>query len=74
VSINARMRRIAVGFHGGQVLELRLSDEQLAGLNRALLEGGWHEVESEEGPVRLDASQVCYVRAESHDQRVGFSA
>jgi hypothetical protein len=74
VSVGARMRRIAVGFHGGQVLELRLTDEQLAGLHRALLDGGWHEVESEEGPVRLDASQVCYVRAESHDQRVGFSA
>ena len=74
MSVGARMRRIAVGFHGGQVLELRLTDEQLAGLHRALLDGGWHEVESEEGPVRLDASQVCYVRAESHDQRVGFSA
>jgi hypothetical protein len=74
VSVSARMRRIAVGFHGGQVLELRLTDEQLSGLHRALLDGGWHEVESEEGPVRLDASQVCYVRAESHDQRVGFSA
>jgi len=72
VSVSAPTRRIAVGFHGGQVLELRLTDEQLAGLHRALGEGGWHEVESEEGPIRLDASQVCYVRADSHDQRVGF--
>ena len=68
------MRRTGVGFHGGQVLELRLTDEQLATLYRALSEGGWHEIESEEGPIRIDASQVCYVRAESHDQRVGFSA
>ena len=67
-------RRIAVGFQGGQVLELRLSDEQLGSLYHALGEGGWHEIESEEGPIRVDASQVCYVRAESHDQRVGFGA
>lgn len=65
-------RRIAVGFNGGQVLELRLGDDQLAALVSGLGEGGWHEIESEEGPVRLDTSQVCYVRAESHDQRVGF--
>jgi hypothetical protein len=67
-------RRIGVGFHGGQVLELRLSDAQLTALYRALDTGGWSEIDSEEGTIRLDASQVCYVRAESHDQRVGFSA
>jgi hypothetical protein len=67
-------RRIGIGFQGGQVLALRLTDEQLAALHHALGEGGWHEIESEEGPVRLDASQVCYVRAESEDQRVGFGA
>jgi hypothetical protein len=67
-------RRIGVGFQGGQVLALRVSDEQLATLYGALGEGGWHEIETEEGPVRFDASQVCYVRAESDDQRVGFGA
>ena len=66
-------RQIGIGFQGGQVLALRLTDDQLATLYHALGEGGWHEISSEEGPVRLDASQVCYVRAES-DQRVGFSA
>jgi hypothetical protein len=67
-------RRIGIGFHGGQVLAVRLTDEQLATLYHALGEGGWHEIESEEGPIRLDASQVCYVRAESDDQHVGFGA
>ncbi|HEX4564016.1 MAG TPA: hypothetical protein VH115_06125 [Solirubrobacteraceae bacterium] len=67
-------RQIGIGFQGGQVLALRLTDDQLATLYHALVEGGWHEIASEEGPVRLDASQVCYVRAESDDQRVGFSA
>ena len=34
----------------------------------------WHEVDSDEGPVRLDLSQVVYVRSESEDLRVGFGA
>ena len=53
---------------------LRVSDEQLKALNKALGDGGWHELESEDGPVRLDLGQVVYVRAESDELRVGFSA
>jgi hypothetical protein len=70
----ASTRRIGVGFQGGQVLALRVSDEQLKALNKALGGGGWHELDSEEGPVRLDLAQVVYVRAESDDLRVGFGA
>ena len=73
--MSAAGRRVGVGFHGGQVLELRVTDEQLDVLHKALRgQGGWHTIESEEGTVQLDTSQVCYVRAESDDQRVGFSA
>ena len=67
-------RRINVGFQGGQVLALRVSDEQLKSLNKALGTGGWHEVESDDGPVRLDLAQVVYVSSESDDLRVGFGA
>jgi hypothetical protein len=67
-------RRIGVGFQGGQVLSLRVSDDQLKGLYKALGGGGWHELESEDGPVRLYLDQVVYVRAEDEDSRVGFSA
>jgi hypothetical protein len=67
-------RRIGIGFQGGQVLALRVSDEELKALNKALGGGGWHEVDSEEGPVRLDLAQVVYVRSDSDDLRVGFGA
>jgi hypothetical protein len=67
-------RRVSVGFQGGQVLALRVTDEQLETLYRALGAGGWHELETEEGPVRLDLGQVVYVRCEDSDQRVGFGA
>ena len=67
-------RRIGIGFQGGQVLALRVTDEQLIALKEALGGNGWHEVDSEEGPVRLDLSQVVYVRSESDELRVGFGA
>ena len=72
--MTATGRRISIGFQGGQVLGLRVSDEQLKALQKALGAQGWHEIDSEEGPVRLDLAQIVYVRAESDELRVGFSA
>jgi hypothetical protein len=70
----ATARRVAIGFNGGQVLSLRVSEDELSSLQKALGRGGWHDLESDEGPVRLDLAQVAYVRAESEEQRVGFGA
>ena len=65
-------KRVSVGFQGGQVLSLRIADDQLKELYRALGDGGWHELESEDGPVRIYLGQVVYVRLDEGDQRVGF--
>ncbi len=65
-------RRISVGFQGGQVLALRITEKELERLNAALGEGGWHEVESEDGPVRVYLGQIVYISAESAEPRVGF--
>lgn len=67
-------RRVSVGFQGGQVLALRVTEEQLETLYRALGDGGWHELETEDGPVRIYLGQVVYVRLDEGDQRVGFGA
>jgi hypothetical protein len=68
----AQHRRVSVGFQGGQVLSLRVTEEQLQTLYRALGDGGWHELETEDGPVRIYLGQVVYVRLDEGDQRVGF--
>jgi hypothetical protein len=67
-------RRAAVGFQGGQVLSLRVSEEQLSELRQALAQadGGWREVEATDGAVVLDLAQVVYLRVESDEHRVGF--
>jgi hypothetical protein len=70
--MSAHHTRVSVGFQGGQVLALRVTDEQLETLYRELGSGGWHRLETEEGPVRLDLTQVVYVRSETNDRGVGF--
>ena len=67
-------RRAAVGFQGGQVLSLRLSDSQLTELRKVIREGGerWHEVEAADGAVLVDVGQIVYLRVESDEHRVGF--
>jgi hypothetical protein len=73
LSSNA-VRRTAVGFQGGQVLSLRLSDEALANLNSTLKEGKerWVEVDASDGAVLVDVGQVVYLRVESDEHRIGF--
>jgi hypothetical protein len=64
--------RISIGFKGGQVLALRVPEDQLSALQGALGSGGWQELQTEDGPVRVDLGQVIYVQAESKEQSVGF--
>jgi len=70
--VSADARRVSVGFHGGQVLAMRVSDDQLKSLTKALGASGWHEIASEDGPVRVDLGQIVYVSADSDELRVGF--
>jgi hypothetical protein len=68
-------RRAALGFTGGgQVLSLRLQDDALAALRKALQDrrDGWYEVEATDGAVLVDLGQVAYLRVESGEHRVGF--
>jgi hypothetical protein len=70
-----RPRRVDVGFAGGQVLTLRLTEAVHAGLNQALHDESarWHEVATEDSSVLVDLSQVVYVRLDTEQHRVGFS-
>ena len=62
-----------IGFQGGQVLALRVAEEQLRALDKALGGGGWHELESEEGRCASTSarSSTC---APKREPRVGFGS
>jgi hypothetical protein len=67
-----KSERVTIGFTGTQVLGLRVSPMQLDRLLTALDGGGWHDLESDDGTVRLNLAQVVYVRTDRDEQRVGF--
>jgi hypothetical protein len=71
--VNER-KRIEVGFHGGQVVSLRVDDEALSGLRAAVEEGkGWQDVATEDGTIALDLARVVFIRAAGSPHTIGFS-
>jgi hypothetical protein len=73
---DGKPERISIGFHGGQVLGVRVAAKELAALERALEKSGegWHELPVEDGSARIDLGAVVYLRTESEEPRVGFGA
>ena len=69
-----RPQRVALGFHAGGALSLRLAPDTLAELQRLLTSGepGFREIAAEDGPVLVNLGQVIYLRVESNEQRIGF--
>jgi hypothetical protein len=65
------MEKLTIGFFGG-ALSLRVSSEQLDSLLKALPAGGWHDLEAEDGTVRLNLAVVVYVKTDRDQHRVGF--
>ena len=65
-------QRISIGFQASPPLALRVSDQQLANLSDALGSEGWHEIEAEDGSVKLNLAHVLWVRTENDEHRVGF--
>jgi hypothetical protein len=68
----AGLDRATIGFEGGQVLAVRVKPEALDRLTAALAAGGWHDLEVDDGTVRLDLAKVVYLRTERDEHRVGF--
>ena len=69
-----RPKRIALGFHAGGALSLRIEAEPLAELQRMLSDNEtvFREIQTADGPVLVNLGQVIYLRVESDEQRIGF--
>ncbi len=71
---NERPKRVDIGFSGGQVLSLRMSEDAYRGLGDEVRSGsqGWHEIDAEDSKVSVNLGQVVYVRLDTEHQKVGF--
>ena len=68
------LRRVEVGFSGGQVILMRLADKAYDQLRKAVQDDKrWYEVETMDGVVALDLGQVQFLKLEGGDHKVGFS-
>lgn len=71
MATESQMEKVTVGFFGGG-LSLRISSKQLDALLKKLSDGGWADVEADDGTTRLNLDKVVYVRTERSEHRVGF--
>jgi hypothetical protein len=69
----AEAQRVEIGFEGGQVISVRLADEELQNLRKQVEEGGWYDVRTEEGVLSLYLGKVAFLRIDSGEHRVGFA-
>ena len=68
-------RRIDIGFQGGQVLSVRVTQEVHDEFRKALSNSpsdSWFELHTQDSEVHIDLSQVVYVRLDTDEHRVGF--
>jgi hypothetical protein len=68
--------RVDIGFSGGQVLSVRMSESAYEDLRKALQtsgdSGGWQELKTEDSELSLHLAQVVYVRLDTEKHKVGF--
>jgi hypothetical protein len=66
------LQKVEIGFEGGQVISVRLSDDELKDLRKQVEKGGWHDVKTEEGVFSVYVGKVSFLRIDSGEHRVGF--
>ena len=70
----ATLKRVSIGFGGGQVAATRLSEAELERLRKALgQDDAWLELSSDDGELVLDLRQVVFVKVEGSAATIGFS-
>jgi hypothetical protein len=68
----ADTQKVEIGFEGGQVVAVRLTEDELKDLRKQVEKGGWHDVETEDGVLTVYVDKVAFLRIGSGAQRVGF--
>jgi hypothetical protein len=69
------VKRIDIGFQGGQVLPARVKAEEYESLRNALGDeraDRWFQLNTQDSEVAIDLAQIVYVRLDTEEHRVGF--
>lgn len=68
----ADAQKVEIGFEGGQVVAVRLAEDELKSLRKQVEKGGWHDIETEDGTLSVYLGKVAFLRVGSGVQKVGF--
>ncbi len=66
-------QKVEIGFEGGQVISVRLNEDELTDLRKQVEKGGWHDVKTEDGILAIYVGKVSFLRIDSGEHKVGFS-
>ncbi len=65
-------QRVTLGLQFTAPVPVKLEDSELDALLEALPQGDWYDVKVEDGTMRVNLSQVIYVKTDRDEQRIGF--
>jgi hypothetical protein len=66
--------KVEIGFGIGQVLSVKLSQNELSDLRKAVEAGkGWFDMRTQEGTVSLNLATVVFIRVDDASHSIGFS-
>ena len=68
----ADTQKVEIGFEGGQVVAVRLGDDELKDLRKQVEKGGWHDIKTEDGTLSVYVGKVAFLRIDSGAQKIGF--
>lgn len=70
----ADSQKVEIGFEGGQVVPVRLGEDELKSLRKQVEKGGWHDIKTDDGVLSIYVGKVAFLRIDSASQRVGFGS
>lgn len=69
----ASAEKVSIGFSGGGVVEVKIDAAKLKDLRKALDKAnGFIDLETEDGVVSINLSEVIFLRASGAHQSIGF--
>ena len=66
--------RVEIGFGIGQVLSVKLAEDELSSLRKEVEAGkGWFDLKTHEGTVALNLATVVFIRVNDSEHAIGFA-
>lgn len=66
------LQHVTLGLQLTAPLPVKIEQADLDKLLEALPAAGWHDLQTDDGSIRLNLANVIYVKTDKDEQRIGF--